>query len=285
MKRKTRIPRLPVAPHPDAALRAYAKLLHKYANAYIRLTKSKLKELVPELKDVAADEIPEPQKISRSDSSRMDAGPNIAKKVQDLLASVGEELEDIFPDALLAKWAKSMAGQVNRQAKKQTAKVAKKVGLEVEPMMHDRGLSPWLQNIVDENVSLIQSIPKKKLETFKNGLVALITADAPQDQIRELIDKHFSGVRVNARLIARDQVGKLNGKINQYRQEQLGGKRYIWRGADDERERKDHRKLNGTTHKWSDPPIVDRGTGRRAHPGEDFQCRCRAEMVLEDILE
>jgi SPP1 gp7 family putative phage head morphogenesis protein len=126
---------------------------------------------------------------------------------------------------------------------------------------------------------------RQKQETFKNGLVALITADSPQDQIRKLIEDNFSFTRAKARMIARDQTGKINGRINQYRQESLGATRYIWKGSKDERERKDHRLLEGKIFSWDKPPIVDRRTGRRAHPGEDYQCRCHAEMYLPDILD
>lgn len=286
MKRKTAIPKkLPVPTSPDSAERAYYSNLRKYVNRYISILQSALKGLVPDLKEEAADEIP---KATRVDSSvyaviRMDA--NAEKKVGDLLAWVDEELKKAFPDSTLTKWAQSMAGHVNKGSKKNMAKVASKVGLDIEPLMHDRDLSPWVQNIVEENVGLIRSIPKTHQVTFKNGLVAMITGDAPQDQIRKMVQKNFGLTRNQARLIARDQVGKLNGKINQYRQEQLGGKRYVWKGNNDGRERKDHVRLNNTTQYWSKPPVVDKKSGRRAHPGEDFQCRCRAEMVLEDVLE
>jgi SPP1 gp7 family putative phage head morphogenesis protein len=214
---------------------------------------------------------------------RMDA--NVEKKVSDVLEWVSDELERAFPEPVLQKWARAMTGNVNKTSKKNLKKVASKVDLEIEPMMHDRGIAPWLQNIVDENVGLIKSIPLSHLPTFKNGLIALITADATHTEIRKMIEENFRMTRNKAKLIARDQVGKLNGKINQYRQQQLGGKRYIWRTSEDERVRQRHQDLDGTVHSWEKPPVVDTRTNRRGHPGEDYQCRCRAEMVLEDVLE
>lgn len=285
-RRKTPIPkRLPLSPHPDSTIRDYHRSIEKYVRLYIQLVQSGLKDLVPELKDVAADQQLRADSITLSKSQHFDADPNIAKKIEDLLAWVQDELESAFPDAVLRTWSKATLQRLAKQSKTHTTKVAKKVGLEVEPLLHDRGLSDWAKNAVDENVSLIRSIPKEKLETFKNGLVALVTADAPSDQIRKMIQKNFDTTRAKARMIARDQVGKLNADINQYRQQQLGGKRYVWRGVDDERERHDHYLLNDTIQYWSKPPIVDTRTGRRAHPGKDYECRCRAEMVLDDILE
>jgi len=72
--------------------------------------------------------------------------------------------------------------------------------------------------------------------------------------------------------------------IQQERQQALGAETYIWRTSQDSRVRASHRALDGTIQRWDTPPIVDEKTGRRAHPGEDFQCRCRAEMDVDAVL-
>ncbi|MDR1706162.1 MAG: hypothetical protein LBS19_15970 [Clostridiales bacterium] len=38
--------------------------------------------------------------------------------------------------------------------------------------------------------------------------------------------------------------------------------------------------LNGKKFSWSDPPVVDGRSGRRCHPGQDYQCRCAALPVF-----
>lgn len=294
MKRKTKIPkRLKLPPHPDAAAREYHRNLRKYAEKYIALMRAELKSVVPDLKETAADEQPEVTeivKIEHNDSVhfvrkriRMDA--NIEKKVRDIIEFVEGEMLRLFPDSKLKRWAWYMIDHTNELHKKGFTRFTKQVGMDMSSIMHDRELTPFFQNIVDENVGLIRSISQSHQPALKNGLVSLITSDAPSAQIAKMIRENFQSTSAKARFIARDQVGKLNGRINQYRQEQLGGTRYRWKGSKDERERDDHWKLEGTTQRWDKPPIVDRRTGRRAHPGGDFQCRCRAEMVLEDVLE
>lgn len=285
---KTRIPkRLPLQAHPTSAEREYYRHLKRYADKYCVLMRGGLDRIVPHLQDVAEEEMPRADSIyQKLVDTRMDA--NIEKRVQDLMEWVDAELARAFPDKILQGWARSMIGQVNRNAKNNITKMGKAVGLEVEPLMHDRGLSPWFQNAIDENIGLIKSIPKMHQASFKNALVSLITGDATTDTIRKAIMAHIGAkgnVPARAALIAADQVGKLNGIINEYRQRQLGGRRYIWRGSKDERERDDHWKLEGTTQRWDSPPITNRRTNARNHPGRDFRCRCRAEMVLEDVLE
>lgn len=253
--------------------------------------------LAPEiasLKETAGAELP------RADSVRLDA--NIEDRIADLLAQVEHKLSVLFPDSMLTRFARAMVGGVNSLSKRNTAKAFAaayrktrkgKRGEAVpdfEPLMTDGKLSPYFQNIVEQNVGLIRSVPGLKLPALKNQLVALITQDASQSTIRAALEKNFKLTRGRAALIARDQTAKLNGALNKYRQQQLGGKRYYWRRTKDRRCREDHRKLGersdkGETFYWSRPPIADSRTGTRGHPGELWQCRCWAEMVFEDVLE
>lgn len=77
-----------------------------------------------------------------------------------------------------------------------------------------------------------------------------------------------------AALIGRDQVGKLNGRLTQYYQEQAGIEEYKWVTAGDERVRPAHRRLNGEVFKWKEPPP-------EGHPGQPIQCRCIADPVID----
>lgn len=87
-----------------------------------------------------------------------------------------------------------------------------------------------------------------------------------------------------AELIARDQTLKLNGAMNQARQESVGVETYTWSTSGDERVRATHEELDGEICAWSDPPL-ENDDGEKLHPGEDFQCRCIAIPVIPEIAE
>jgi SPP1 gp7 family putative phage head morphogenesis protein len=89
-----------------------------------------------------------------------------------------------------------------------------------------------------------------------------------------LIDKGDISER-HAELIARDQTLKLNGAINQSRQQAAGVDSYVWSTSGDERVRDEHAELDGETFSWASPPPP-------GHPGEDFQCRCIAIPVIPE---
>jgi len=87
--------------------------------------------------------------------------------------------------------------------------------------------------------------------------------------------QHNYGVSKNkAKFLARQETSLLVSKYNQNRFQEIGSFGYRWSGAMDERERPDHKALEGEIFSWSEPPVVDLKTGRRCHPGEDYGCRC-----------
>jgi SPP1 gp7 family putative phage head morphogenesis protein len=298
MARKFLPKRLPIAQPMDAAEREYMRNLTLYQRAYVSLVSSGLNEIIHGLKSEAFEDLPEEMRqdsaIRRLDGKnnfessltsveRYDA--NFEKSIRALFASVQNQLKELFPDKMLKRWAQMMVTHVNDVSKKNLSRVTAVADLEIEPLLKDNELNPYFKNIVDENVGLIRSIPEEKMSSFKNALVSAISADKPHNEIAKIIEKNFDITRNKVTFIARDQVNKLNGKLNQYRQQKIGGSRYVWRSSHDRRVRRGHGLLDGKICSWDNPPIVDKTTGRRAHPGQDFQCRCTAEMILEDVVD
>jgi SPP1 gp7 family putative phage head morphogenesis protein len=320
MRKRVLPKRQPKPQSMDSPEREYLRKLNLYTSAYKKLIKQELDKILSDLKETAEKETPpsiatearadaaytipyandksNPRRFhSKSEMRRitimqsavhMDA-VNIEKKVAELFDTVQSALMKLFPDATLRKWASQMTSHVNQVSKKNTKRVGAAVDLDIEPLLTDGELSPYFKNVVDENIGLIRSIPEYKMSSFKNALVFAITNDSHNTnfykEIEQYIGKNVTNTTARAKLIARDQVSKLNGKLNQYRQQKLGGEFYIWRTSEDERVRKDHKKLDGRKFSWEKPPVVDKKTGRRGHPGYDYQCRCTAEMVLDDIVD
>jgi len=147
---------------------------------------------------------------------------------------------------------------------------------------------PWLRDLVrgwvSENVSLITSIAANYLGQVENTLYRAVREGWGRTVLRAAIQEQFGTTKYRARLIARDQVSKLNGQITESRDQQLGIKRYVWRTSDDERVRPDHRRLDGTIQRWDKPPVTvtsGKRAGERNHPGGDVACRCWPDPLLE----
>jgi SPP1 gp7 family putative phage head morphogenesis protein len=151
------------------------------------------------------------------------------------------------------------------------------------------------QEWVERNTSLIRLEQRARQEVARI-VDAPIREGVRVEEIRDRIQARMNVVRSRAELIARDQTLKLYGQIQEERQTQAGIEEYTWSTSLDERVRGNpsgiypkshgnHWKLEGRTFRWDDPPVVDEKTGRKEHPGGDFQCRCAAIPVLSDDLE
>lgn len=141
----------------------------------------------------------------------------------------------------------------------------------------DRMRAEWLR----EQTDLIRGT-----ERFRRKVEAIIANPINEGlhprALAAKLRKELGVEKRRAELIARDQTLKTYGRLQKERQLSAGIKRYRWVTSRDERVRHRHRDLDNTVHLWSEPPIVDARTGRRGHPGEDFQCRCNAAPVLDE---
>lgn len=239
----------------DRSVRAkYNKDLQEIANELIKQTK---RELVETLKRL------EPEYIQDS--------------YADVLGNVLETLTTRWLN--ITRHAKLIAGEmvggVNEKNKKRFYKALQNAtGVSLNGIISEENLQPMLTSSINDNVSLIKSIPDeyfKKLNTIVSQ--GTMRGKSSGGIIKDILALGKS-TKKRAKLIARDQTQKVNAAITQGRQENLGVTEYIWRTSSDERVRESHKSKNGKRFKWSDPP---KDTG---HPGQDIQCRCIAEPVI-----
>ena len=84
-----------------------------------------------------------------------------------------------------------------------------------------------------------------------------------------------------AEVFGRITFGKQAAKINEANQRRVGLEKYIWRALRDHVTRPDHRELSDRVFSWDDPPIIDKSSGRKGHPGDDYNCGCFAAPYVD----
>jgi SPP1 gp7 family putative phage head morphogenesis protein len=157
---------------------------------------------------------------------------------------------------------------------------------------------PWLQSQLKsfsgENVSLIKSLKDQNLTSIEGMTQRALRSGQRHEEIARQIEAQYETTRNRAKLIARDQVSKLNGQLTQLRQNDIGINEYIWRTSGDERVRSNHKVMDGKKCRWDDPTVFWNGaawvsrktiSGIELHPGGDYQCRCWAEPVFDSIYQ
>jgi len=151
------------------------------------------------------------------------------------------------------------------------------VGGQVLPLSDDEDV---IKGFINQNVQAIKSIPAQHLDQVERIITEGFRGGRRAETLKKEIADRGGVTLRRANFIARDQISTLNSQLTQRRQRSLGIDQYIWRTSLDERVRHTHAQLEGTTHSWDDPPQVG---ARRVHPGEDYNCRCTPEPVIEGL--
>lgn len=138
---------------------------------------------------------------------------------------------------------------------------------------------PWLAqaqtNWVASNTALIKDLPAQHMQRIeqvvRNGV---LQGESPRT-LAAKIEATGGITKRRAKLIAEDQIGKANGELTKFRQQDLGIDSYTWVTSHDERVRALHQQYDGQVFQWDKPPSD-------GHPGMAIKCRCHASPVFPD---
>lgn len=206
-----------------------------------------------------------------------------AKDIDDAFAAAAAAAQKVLPEPIIKSAAQSTALRVTEWSADQFQQQVERV-VKVNLYDDTSGLGEHLELFVSDNVKLIKSLAVGHLEAVKGVVTRGARAGLHHTEVRKQIQQQFGVTKNRAALIATDQIGKLNGELNQLRQTNLGVRRYRWSTSLDERVRKTHQSLEGSIQLWAVPPVVDPRTGERGHPGQPIRCRCSAIPIIDDVL-
>ena len=232
------------------------------------------------------------------EAGRADAGGHWSDDVEETIKGLKAKAAEI--SASVHPLAESVSFSVDAWNAKQFDKVTKLLTPEAQavtvfnPLNTQSAIkSVWaktyaglITQVTDEVISKVSKITfdgvmnGTSYQTMRQQLLA-------RGPIEALKNPPFDTARKRSNLIARDQIGKLNGAIVSSRQQQLGIDRYIWRTSLDERVRGNpgglypkakpsHYAREGQIFSWSQPPVG-------GHPGEAIMCRCYAEPYIDGV--
>lgn len=266
---------------PVAAEREYIRLTREY----MKLLKESIEETLPEMKQIMWQDFRMDSKATDDErkKQRVEGFPQMAEKTEKLFARIKEVFENKVALFDIARRMRSISNKTRLITVKEWKKaIGKALGIDIfEDYYLGNFYEEQLEQWIEDNVHLITSIPREALSEMKQVVFEGYVQGKSVTEITRKIQDRYQVNKSKAKLLARDQIGKLNANITKHQQTDAGVRKYVWRTVGDSRVRKSHRELDGKTFFWSQPPVVDKRTGRRCHPGEDYQCRCIALSVFE----
>lgn len=149
--------------------------------------------------------------------------------------------------------------------RKFTAAIGAAANIDIAALIRDDDLVDLLALRTSEHVSLVRSISENVFSHIERTSLGSILEGRGNRETEKLLTGLEGIDRRRARLIARDQASKLNGAMNQFRQEQAGITHYEWSTTLDGRERDTHHRNHRKRFAWSKAPPT-------GHPGHEINC-------------
>ena len=177
------------------------------------------------------------------------------------------ELKTNYDNLLQSQFSKtdSLIDKTTEALKKQGASLGYAIPVE------EKYLKLYKKKI--KNID-IKSVLLKDANKIKEQTIDFFKQGKGVKDFNKYIKKISDVSDSRANLIGRQQLAIVNGAYKASVYKENGVDSYLWVSTGDGKVRFDHRLLDGKVFTYAKGAIVDRKTGRRANPGEDFNCRC-----------
>ncbi len=179
-------------------------------------------------------------------------------------------------------WAEAEADRVVTEVAQSDARSWRKLSAEIGRAVHrEIETAPTgtvMHRLMQDQVELITSLPREAAERVHRIATEGLAKGMRAPELAAEILRTGEVTRSRADLIARTEVGRAATALTQARAVHVGSTHFIWRTSRDGDVRESHRKLDGLTFRWDDPPECD--PGHRNLPGCIWNCRCYAEPLI-----
>lgn len=126
----------------------------------------------------------------------------------------------------------------------------------------------------------VRDFTLEETERLRALVQANLDSGASLVRLTDIIQAEFGVTQRKARFLAEQETSLAIAQYREERYRAVGSTTYIWQTVEDEKVRHGHAILNKRVFSWDNPPITDPATGRRCHPGQDFNCRCTAIPLI-----
>jgi SPP1 gp7 family putative phage head morphogenesis protein len=211
--------------------------------------------------------------------------PNGYPSSHDAMSRLFEAM-DLYSESL-RPWAETAARSMIINVDRRNEAAWREHGKEMSRLLGREIAQTDIGDIVrdrlEAQVHLITSLP---LEAAQRVHQLTIEAYRDASRAKEIAAEIYRSGEVTqnrAMLIARTETGRTSVEFTRARAEQIGSTHFIWHTVGDRDVRMMHKRLQGKTFRWDDPPIAE-VNGDRHLPGAFPNCRCWAEPVVGDYV-
>ena len=212
----------------------------------------------------------------------------VPRGTEELAADAAARIEEFLRQyaMLLRPWAERVAQrmlvEVSTRDMRVWSQLGNEMGIALRREIETASTGEVMRRALADQVGLITSLPLEAAERVHHLTTEGIIHGRRAKEIADEIMKTGEVTRSRAELIARTEIGRTATELTKARAEHISSPGYIWTSAGDRDVRPQHRKLNGTFHRWDSPPIASEPGQKvmRYHAGAGPRCRCVPMVVI-----
>lgn len=135
----------------------------------------------------------------------------------------------------------------------------------------------------------IENFAHEEIAKLRETLSEMVIAGRPRQELRREIYDRLEIERWRCKFIARQETALATVEYQKAGYNRAGIGKYKWVTVGDHvvrgtrpNDSGDHKALNGKIFSWASPPPAEYfSTGTECHPGQDYNCRCVAQPIVE----
>ena len=173
------------------------------------------------------------------------------------------------------KLERLFTGEATRNTKRWIANIKKALKIDVGTIVRPEDASDMVRLFVQKNTGLIKSLSDDAVKIVEQAVYDAHLQKRTAAELQKDLQAKINGLKEGrAKLIADDQLSKLNGQLNMMRIQQAGGKEYKW-----DYQKGIPRKTSRASHVARHKKIFKIGEPSGDEPGQAIGCKCRARMI------
>lgn len=273
---------------PQAISRSFTSKLGKQIRS---LLEEPLKELIAEIRK-RKEELGLDGLRSDQDFEGFEDVPGLFRSLQTLRENFAEEIRSPRIQAEIERAARLVdawtRAQVRKQFERNLGFLEGQSAIRAIDITRSRATDQLVTGFGNRAANLIVTMGQDQIDKVEQIVANGVRKGIETNDLIKLINEQTNATEGHARLIARDQIGKISARLTESRQTAAGIPGYIWRTQLNRRVRGNpgglwpdainpHWDQEGKFFTWQDGWKAP--DGRTLHPGEDFQCQCFAEAA------
>jgi len=196
-----------------------------------------------------------------------------------LLGKLSEEWSNEF-ESFASKKAQDVVFQIQEHTNRTIANKLKAKNNRFD-FVGKAELNENTKVLISENVKLIKSIQEKYFANVQSLLTEAIVNDKNSSWLTKKMQENYGITRRRAKMIARDQITKINAATVLAKQNELGIKEAIWRHTNRAKvPRPKHVAASGEKYRIDKGMLIE---GEYIYPGQKINCMCVSEWVIPKL--